>query len=102
MTHSEGPYTIERWSKGQINIMANDGNERVASVDDINENAEGNAYLLAESWAMKEALKAWVLASGWKELPDPDSFDLDPRVRDAWVKTRAVFDAISTAKGEGV
>jgi hypothetical protein len=97
MTHSEGPYTIERWSKGQINIMASDGNERIAKVDVWNPNAEGNAHLLAASHDLYVSLRAMV---GLVEsIIENDPVKLYKSDRES-IKLAKI--AISTAKGEGV
>jgi hypothetical protein len=91
MTHSEGPYTIERDSKGRILITANDGYDGVCLINMRNKNAEGNAHLLAAAPALLAACEdaLWGIEA-----------EFGARVTD--VNFPLLRCAISSAKGEGV
>lgn len=47
--------------------------------------------------ALVEALKAWVRLAGWKELPNPDDFEITESKCIVWRQTIA---ALAAAKGE--
>jgi hypothetical protein len=102
MTHSEGPYTIERDSKGRILITANDGYDGVCLINMLNKNAEGNAHLLAASDLMEKTLQRTVMEA--RHATSCGGNGLHGRLKtlrcDCFMKD--VLRAISSAKGEGV
>jgi hypothetical protein len=97
MTHSEGLFTIERGSKGQIEIWSEGSCDRVADINPVNRNAEGNAHLLAASHDLYISLQAMV---GLVEsIIENDPVKLYKSDRES-IKLAKI--AISSAKGEGV